>query len=301
MMKEDMKSLVKSEKGNITILFAVSMIFMLGILGLVFDLGLVYKEKSDLKKMATTAALSGAQELPNKDPLHVQNVVNHILASYQAEGTLETLDIELEKNVRVALQKEVPFAFARIFGLNSLTIKENAAASLFPIGQMKGVVPLGIKETSTINYGDKVTLKVGPGDSESGNFGILALEGKGAKSYGETLKFGSELPISIGDSLLVQTGNIEGATRDGVNYRMAQCPNPNGDTSVRECARILPVVVYKPIDSKTVKVTGFAFFYLEPPGSDPSIISGKFIKRVDLGTYLAGSLNRGAYMSRLIE
>jgi len=305
-MKKRGCSFLGNEQGSIIVLFACSMVLILGMLGLVIDMGFVYKEKSDLKKAATTAALSGAQELTNGDAVRVENVVNTILASYQEETSLHEngLKIELDQEVRVTLIKEVPFVFAKIFGFDSITVEESAAARLFPIGGMRGVAPLGIDESVLINYGDIVPLKVGPGDSEEGNFGILALEGPGAKTYEETLKYGFDHLLSVGDSVSVQTGNIADKTSEGVNYRLSQCPNPDGNTNIRECARIVPVAVYRfdETDNKKVVVTGFAFFYIEPPDpNDTSVIRGKFIKRVDTGTYTDDSQNRGAYMSRLVE
>lgn len=299
--------LFKSEQGNIMVLFAFSMVFLLGMIGLVVDIGFVYKEKSDLKKIATTAALSGAQELTYEDTARVQDVVNTILSSYQEQSSLQNTQIDLNQQVQVTLKKDVPLAFAKIFGLKSITVQERATAKIFPIGALYGAVPLGVDEDTPLTYGQSISLKVGAGDSTTGNFGILALAGKGARTYEETLKYGFDQSLSIGDIVPTQTGNIAGSTQDGINYRIDQCPNTSGDTTVRDCARILRVVVYKPYSSSTqqltsIIVTGFAFFYLqEPMSSNDTAIIGTFIKRVDTGTYESGSSDKGAYMARLIE
>lgn len=298
--------LLKSEQGNIMVLFAFSMVLIIGMVGLVVDMGMVFKEKSDLKKVATTAALSGAQELSNGDSARVQNVVNTVISSYQEQTSLQNVQIDLGDKVKVSLRKPVPLAFAKIFGLKSITVQESAASKLFPIGTLYGAIPLGVDESTQITYGQTVSLKVGAGDSTTGNFGILALAGNGARTYEETLKYGFNENLSVGDIVPTQTGNIAGSTQDGVNYRLNQCPNPGGDTTVRECARILPIVVYKPYGTGTkldkIIVTGFAFFYLqEPMSSNDTAILGTFIKRVDTGTYKGGSVDRGAYMSRLVE
>jgi hypothetical protein len=301
-----LKRLYKSEEGNVMVLFALSLVLIIGMIGLVVDIGFIFKGKSDLKKIATTAALSGAQELPNTDPTRVQNVVNTILASNNETSSLENLQTTMDQSVRVTLRKQVPLGFAKIFGFKSVTVQQSATAELDPIGALFGATPLGIDESIPITYGQQVSLKVAAGDSTTGNFGILALAGPGAKTYGETLKYGYDQNLSVGDIVPTQTGNIAGATQEGVNYRINQCPNPSGDTTVRECARILPVVVYKPYGDTTkltqIMVTGFAYFYLQQPmSSNDTAIIGTFIKRVDVGTYKGGSVTRGAYMSRLIE
>jgi hypothetical protein len=298
--------LIISEQGNIMVLFAVSIMLIFGMIGFVVDIGMVYKEKSDLKKVATTSVLSGAQELTNGDPARVQNVVNTVLSSYQEQSSLQNVQIDINQQVQVSLKKAVPLPFAKVIGFNSMTVQERATAKIFPIGGLLGATPLGVDESIPLTYGQQVSLKVAAGDSSTGVFGILALAGPGARTYGDTLKYGFDQPLSVGDIVPTQTGNIAGATQEGVNYRINQCPNPSGDTTVRECARILPVVVYKPYGTSTkldqIIVTGFAFFYLQQPmsSSDTAII-GTFIKRVDIGTYGAGSVDRGAYMSRLVE
>jgi Flp pilus assembly protein TadG len=301
-----LKRLYRSEEGNVMILFALSMVLLLGMVGAVVDIGFVFKGKSDLKKAATTAALSGAQELTNGDPVRVQNVVDTVLASYNETSSLQSLQTTMDQSVRVTLKKQIPLGFAKIFGFKSMTIQQSATAKLDPIGALFGATPLGIDESIPITYGQQVSLKVAAGDSSTGNFGILALAGPGAKTYGETLKYGYDQNLTVGDIVPTQTGNIAGATQDGVNYRISQCPNPSGDTTIRECSRILPVVVYKPYGSTTkltqIIVTGFAYFYLQQPmSSNDTAIIGTFIKRVDVGTYKGGSVNKGAYMSRLVE
>ncbi|GHH96692.1 Tad domain-containing protein [Neobacillus kokaensis] len=299
--------LIRNEQGQIVALAAFSMVFLIGMIGLVVDIGFVYKAKSDLKKSATTAALSASQELTNGEPARVQSVVNTVLASYNEQSSMENTEIELNQQVRVSLTKEVPFAFAKIFGMEGTTIRETAAAKIFPIGSLYGAIPLGVDESTPITYGQTISLKVGAGDSGSGNFGVLALAGTGAKTYLETLKYGFDQALSVGDIVPTQTGNIAGSTKEGINYRINHCPNPGGDPTVRECARILPIIVYKPYQSssnqlQSIKVTGFAFFYLQQPmNTNDTAVIGTFIKRVDTGTFKTGSVDRGAYMSRLVE
>lgn len=306
-MREKVHRLMRGEQGNVMVLFAVSLVFLIGMIGLVVDIGFVYKAKSDLKKVATTAALSGAQELTNGDPSRVQSVVNTVVASNQEQGSLENTQINLNQQVRVTLKKQVPLAFAKIFGYQSMTVEQSATARIDPIGALNGAIPLGIDESTPVVYGQTVSLKVGAGDSVSGNFGVLALAGLGARTYEETLKYGFNQTLSVGDVVPTQTGNIAGSTQDGVNFRIDQCPNTSGDTTVRDCARILPIVVYEPYQSSTnqlqsIKVTGFAFFYLQQPMSqNDTAIVGTFIKRVDTGTYSGGSVNKGAFMARLTE
>lgn len=299
------RSFLKDEQGNVMVIVAAAMAALIGMLGLVIDLGRVYVEKSDLKKEATTAVLSASQELTNSED-RVNDVISKILDSYSASDELEGKQIDMDKKVTVQLKRYVPYSFMSIFGMDGITVHAEASAVIQPIGTESGVVPLGVDQSVNLIYGQTYTLKVGAGDETIGNFGILALDGPGAKTYGETLKYGFDQPLSVGDVVNTQTGDMSGPTSDGVSYRMANCPYPDGETYHRDCDRIMPIVVYTPNSYSnnkltSVKITGFAFFYLMQPGSDPDVVNGMFIKRVGVGTYGSESLDRGAYTVRLVE
>jgi hypothetical protein len=299
------RSFLKDEQGNVMVIVAVGMVALIGMVGLVIDLGRVYVEKSDLKKEATTAVLSASQELTNTET-RVNDVLGKIISSYDDPGEIESTQIEMNKQVSVTLKKYVPYTFMSIFGLDGTTLHVDASAKIAPVGTQTGAVPLGIDDSINLVFGQTYTLKVGPGDSTYGNFGILALDGPGAKSYYETLKSGYDEPLTVGDVIDTQTGDISGYTREGVNYRIANCPYPEGDTFERNCSRIMPIIVYTPNtynnnQMTSIKITGFAYFYLLAPGDDSDVIKGMFIKRVGNGTYGSEGLDKGAYTARLVE
>ena len=155
-------------------------------------------------------------------------------------------------------------------------------------------------------YGENYQLKVGAGDSIQGNFGILALEGKGASSYERTFREGYNEELEIGDTVLVQTGNIAGPTRQVVGEKVQSSCGEND----RDCSRVILILIYQPVcadpnsctNYKEVKITGFAYFYITDPMSDKdTAITGKFIKRVGTGFEGQSALEKGAYTIKLIE
>jgi hypothetical protein len=303
-----LRSLIKEEQGTVMVMVAASMVALIGLSGIVTDMGMIYFEKSNLKKEATTAVLSAAQELANYNPStlaqdeqRVKDVVATTLSSYNDGSQLEDLQIEMNNKVTVRLGKNVPYSFSRLFGLTGKLVEEEATATIEPVGKVGGVVPLGIDESTPISYGQVTTLKVGAGDSTTGNFGIFALEGNGASVYLTTLENGTVSPISVGDTFNIKSGNVSGDTSKGVQYRINESPYPEGETFHRDDPRILPVIVYKPLPSKQIEVEGFAYFYLMTPGTDTSVINGMFIKRVASGSYGPGSVDRGAYIAKLVE
>jgi Flp pilus assembly protein TadG len=295
------------EDGSILVLFAVGLAALIAMTGLVIDGGHLYMQKSRLQKTANASALSGAQEIPNSK-IAVHEVVSHILASHGEENSLQQSSIENNSKLYVALEKNVPLFFATLFGVDSLPVKADAKAALAPMGAAKGAVPLGIDESVALQYGQAYQLKVDSGDSASGNFGVLALQGPGAKLYGESLTYGFDQPLKVGDIIPTQTGNIAGETRSAINYRIDSCPYPSGEYQNRDCPRVMLVIVYKPYEKtttqlKSIKITGFAYFYVtDRMGSSDDSIKGIFIKRTGAGTAeTAMPLDRGAYAVRLTE
>ncbi|WP_342387824.1 Tad domain-containing protein [Salinicoccus bachuensis] len=302
-----MRQLLKKEEGNSFLLMALGLMLALGMLGLVVDGGYLYMTKSHMQKTANAAALSGAQELPNSSE-KVNQVVGEILNHHGESDSLLFSNIEGENQLHVGVGREVPLFFSSLFGIDSVMIGADAKAGLHAMTAGVGVVPLGLDESVEINYEDPEPhkLKVGAGDSETGNFGILALEGPGGKLYSEALMHGFDGELKVGEIIKTQTGNIAGKTEAGVTHRMDNCPYPDGDYQQRDCARIMLIPVYKALDDggnqvKRVEITGFAYFYLtEQTDGDADSIEGIFIRRAGPGESDAEApLDRGAYTIKL--
>ena len=297
---------LKEEQGNTLILGALSLMVILGMAGLAIDGSLLYMTKSKLQKEANASVLSGAMELPNTEQ-KVTDTVQYILNAHKYSSSLEKIDIEMGKKVAVTLKRSVKLSFSSLFGLDKIDVKAHSAAGLAAIGSAVGAAPLGIDESIPLEYLKTYQLKVDSSDSLNGNFGILALGGPGAKTYEENLRHGYQSEITVGDIIDTQTGNIAGSTRSAIQERVNGCSQPPGEYTMRECSRIILVLVYTPYNygggqMKQVKVTGFAYFYItDPMSSKDTSISGVFIKRTGSGSYVEGSRDRGAYSIRLTE
>ncbi|MFD1707622.1 pilus assembly protein TadG-related protein [Siminovitchia sediminis] len=301
------RSLIKKETGNAAVLMTAAMAGLLLMTGLVIDGGNLYRIKSHLQKTANAAALSGAQEIP-ADAAVVQSIVQEVLEAHQETESLQQSIVENGKTLSVQLEKEVPLFFASLFGVKSIPVAASAKAGIAPIASAEGAVPLGIDDRVPLVYGEKYQLKVDAGDSVSGNFGVLALAGPGAKSYSETLKYGFDEELAVGDIVKTETGNIAGPTSEGVNLRIRQCPAVDIENIDRDCSRVMLVLVYQPYEKstnqlKSVKITGFAYFYItDPMGKNDSSIQGIFIKKTGRGTAdPENTLDRGAFAVRLMK
>lgn len=305
-MKSFIKRFRAEERGDALILTALALICLLGMAGVALDGGLVYMTKSELQKVANAAVLSGAQELTNNQE-KVDQVVQDILTAHHESASLSDLQITMEKQVGVELTKPVKLTFLPLFGFNKVDVKAHAVAGLSTMGRATGAAPLGIDQNISLVYNQKYQLKVDSSGVQSGNFGILALGGPGARTYEDNLRYGYQDEIKLGDIIDTQTGNIAGKTRDVIQERVNGCSELPGDYTLRACSRILLVPVYAPYQNdqnqlKSVKVTGFAYFYItDPMNSNDTSITGIFIKRAGTGFYEDGSVDRGAYSIRLTE
>lgn len=298
----------KEENGNGLLLFFLFIFVFIGVTGVVVDMGIVYKTKSELRKTANAAVLSGAQEL-TRGEVYVREVVDNILSANGEKESLKECQVKPnnENKVRVTLEKDVPLTFMKLFNIKSVPVKVSSTAGIAPLSRAVGAVPLGIDKNVPLEYMKEYKLKVDAGSSSTGYFGILALSGVGANLYEEDLMYGYENDLKIGDVIGTQTGNVEGKTRNGVNFRINSSPYLTNDISHRDDPRVILVLVYEPYEIstnqlKSVKICGFAYFYLEEPmGRNDSSVTGYFIQRVGTGTGSMNTKDNGAYAIKLVE
>jgi hypothetical protein len=300
---EFLRRFYKDEDGNVILISAFLFLVLTAFAGLVIDGGHLYLTKTHLQKTANAAVLSGAQQLTASEESAVTTIVDSIVKDHGELSSVQDVSVEMEDKVTVHLNKPVDLFFASILGFDSVDVSVKATAQIGFMGRAHGAAPIGIPESMQLNYGQSYRLKVDEENVDTGFFGILALEGPGAKLYEENLMHGFDGELKIGDIVDTQSGNIAGKTRTAVNYLVNQCSDMND----RNCPRILLVPVYKPYNPgngnlKQVEITGFAYFYISAPMNDnDKEINGIFLKRVGAGFESEGASNRGAYTVKLAE
>ncbi|WP_025027360.1 pilus assembly protein TadG-related protein [Caldalkalibacillus mannanilyticus] len=300
------KHLVYEQRGSATLLTILSMLGLLAIAGLAIDGGSLYMMKSHLQKTANAAALSGAQELTNSETA-VRNVVQRIVNDHREQESLREVNITMRNRVNVRLEKEIPLTFMSIFGWSSTPVRVSATAEIGTMGRAHGAAPLGIDESIQLEFYKNYELKVDETGVDTGNFGVLALGGGGAKTYEDNLIHGYQNEVKVNDIIPTQTGNIAGKTRVGVNARITACPYLKGETHYRDCPRVILIPVYQPHNHnqnqmKEIKVKGFAYFYiLDPMNGNDKTIKGMFIQRAGVGFVDPSLVDKGAYSIRLTE
>ena len=281
------RQIIKDEQGFVLVLISLAMSVILGFTALITDFGLLSLNKNRLVNACDAAALAGASQLPDT------NAATTMAQSYaNSNAVTSNLNITVTDNnkIEVSAAKEVPFVFARILGLTSGTVQAKSAAKYGGIRGMNGVAPLAIPD-QPYQFAVEYTLKISPDDPNilgPGNFGALSLGGSGADMYRESLKYGYQGLLEVGDMVNTETGNVSGPTKDGVQYRLNQCQDNCTPTNYRaNCPKILYIPIYQPPTDtsdqvKQVKIVGFAAFMLSdvPGNGNNSQVSGYFLRTI---------------------
>lgn len=315
-----LRRLIDQEQGDALIIVAVSMVFIMGILALVIDLGLAFLSTGEQQKAADAAVYSAGRLLP----IETGNLTNVDLikdsaisyASLNGFSDLTPEDVILGKisngqytEIRVNVDKSVPMNFAKIFGIDYLDLSRSAVAKLSPVIRTTGVAPIGLTKEEmdariASNNLTHVTLKYGVQSDSTSFFGALDLDGQGggASDYRIWITQGYAGEISIGDVLLEEDGNMVGPTYQGFEERYAACTHfgalTGGDGCTTEhfepsCPRIVKVPIYSfGADKKTVVVEGFAAFLLENQTND-GYITGSFLNMVTNGASSGSNVGEG--------
>lgn len=280
--------IARDERGAVVVMTALFMTVLLAFAALVVDVGYLYLEKSKLRAAVDAAALAGVQELPGS-PTAAQTTAKAYAAMNGAAQDGVTVEIlNGSRGLRVSAAKDVNLFFARIFGADHIRVSASAAAEIGTVSGMRGLAPFGVVKQDFV-YGGQYYLKYGPGQgvgSHHGNFGALALGGRGAANYRKNIMEGYEGKLTVGQWVDTEPGNMSGPTVDGVDYRISSCthvPECTFDNFVPGCTKVVYAPVIDSLDVHgrgKVQVVGFAAFFLEgniKSGADNYVV-GRFIK-----------------------
>jgi hypothetical protein len=132
---------------------------------------------------------------------------------------------------------------------------------------------------------------------ESGHFFALALDGSGGSVYRDTIANGSQTPVTVGDAISLEPGNMVGPTRQGTSdlinadsnsqwNEAAGLPESSmfhaGDGSWMNSPRVIRIPVYDPEIALTngrteMVVAGFAGFWIESIDNHQATVIGRYI------------------------
>lgn len=140
-------------------LVAVMLLGILGVLSFAIDLGMAYTARAEAQRVADAAALAGASAyLDYVDPYMAQAEVEVRAKEYaainsvrnQPVDTVNDLTVEIlpaESKVRVGVwRRGLPTWFARLLGIDDITVSAMAAAAAVNAGSAKCVRPWAIMD-----------------------------------------------------------------------------------------------------------------------------------------------------------
>ncbi len=237
------------QQGQVLVLVAGLLSVFGGMTAVAVDLGSYMAHRADQQNSADAIALAASQELPD------EGAVLSVASQWAVKNDIDPSDInveiipqsdsELNPKVRVEVQGEHGFTFARLIGINSATVSTTAAAIKSSPSGGDNVVPLAVTEAALVGVtvNDQVVLRYDSNDITNGNTGPIVIDNTGtgncqdSASYCDGLKEGSESVVcAVGEDptycdgpSTVNTfpGNVVGGTREAITYRLdntsAQC------------------------------------------------------------------------------
>jgi hypothetical protein len=136
----------RNQKGQATVLTLVFLTVLLGMAALVLDVGSWYRADRSTQSTADSAALAGAQALPDS------TASASTLASDYANkngGGLDSVNFSSsygpDDTISVTVKRPASGVFTRLFGVNSINVGSKAAARTALVSQAKYVAPIVVK------------------------------------------------------------------------------------------------------------------------------------------------------------
>lgn len=277
----------QQDRGSILIVTVLTLTVLLGIGALSTDMAVLYAEKAKLQNAVDASALAGAQELPARPQTAYSKAAEYASSNSTAPYTIDIYN--QNKEIKVSAQKEVPLYLARILGIHSKSVSAQARAAVLSAHSLIGVAPLSITMRDFV-YGQEYTLKHAPPEGESGWYGPVRLDSQGASTYEAALTHGNTVPLSVGQILEIESGNMSGPTKRGLANRLASDTRVPGNTFEDHDSNA-PQIVYIPIvevisrdnsSIQTVKILGFAAFFIEnlTQNGNDCFITGRFLQTI---------------------
>jgi hypothetical protein len=135
----------REQRGQAFVITLLAMTVILGMAALVLDVGDWYRSKRDLQAVADSAALAGAQALPD-DPAQATALATQYSQSNGGPAPQITFSSKYLPNdtIKVSLSRPEPGFFAKVFSIDSVTVATHAAARTGIVSQAQYAAPFGI-------------------------------------------------------------------------------------------------------------------------------------------------------------
>jgi hypothetical protein len=140
---------IKSEAGQAVALTVVFMTVLLAACAAVLDVGAWFREDRDTQRIVDAAVLAGAQELPDS-PSRAHALALSYSKKNGEELPAANVDISTtvtpNDTIRADLDRQPPGFFAKMFGIDSVTVGSTATARVGVPAAAKWVAPVVVNE-----------------------------------------------------------------------------------------------------------------------------------------------------------
>lgn len=321
------RRLVRTEDGQSLALFGAAGIAVVASVGLAVDVGQVVGTRTQMQKAADAAVFAAAQELPSRDAaVDSAHSFVHKNSDYGTDHEFTVSSTRATNDtITVTAKKRVNYTFMRVVGLSGTTVSAKATARRGWYSGGFGIVPWGFIQSNDPNSAllqnkcyigsdaqglpifqtqTSCTMKFGTGYKGSGDFGALRIDPgtSGSTDYLERVKTGSKLAHRIGEVVDSETGNMQGPTSSGVQYRLDQpaptgCPgtgrddvlisNRDGTVTIRPGCESSPRIIVLPVvnqinNGEGSTLLGFVTMFLtgQTGNGGNTTVQGEFIRIV---------------------
>jgi Flp pilus assembly protein TadG len=210
------KAAGRNESGQAVVLSVVWMVVLLGMAGLVIDVGSWYRSQRNLQSQADAAALAGAQELPDSTSQAGGLATTYALKNgftLPASGITISGTVVPDDSITVKVDKNAPTFFSKVFGVTTVPVRAEATAKSSVMGSAKYVAPIAVNiqhpMLSGLNAGvncpcfnTQTTLPLGK-TGAPGAFALIDLDGNkggtGASDLGAWIQDGYQDYLDLGD------------------------------------------------------------------------------------------------------
>jgi Putative Flp pilus-assembly TadE/G-like len=186
---------LRQDRGAITAFVALFMVGFMGLMAIAIDAGSWYRSQRRVQASADAAALAGAQDLPNTGAA-AASATNY--ADLNAPGLdpwsptfPSTSPCAPDSCIDVKLSRSAPGFFAKVLGINSVTVHGHALAGVGSPSQIRHALPVAVSQSvvcltgsvgcfdtpKTLTFDETSTVSFG-----SSTWGLLDLSGSATTS-----------------------------------------------------------------------------------------------------------------------
>ncbi len=283
------------------------MVSLLGVSGLVLDVGNGYVQRRAVQNEADAAAIAGADAIPSGSP---SSAAQQMAAKNGNPGDQVTVTMSGNDTVTVTVSRTAPTYFLKVFGKSSIPVSATAVARIEALGAVKGhVSPYAVTVDAYANGTGTTLFK----ESQPGAYGTIDLPTtdnttggscSGNVNKGTPSNIGPELSdnlpagtLVVGGCLSVKSGasqpsgNIVNTIAPGNNQMNQDLQNlGNGQYQVIPQAwddsnglpprlMYIPIVQTLPSGNGSTTIVSFAWFYMTSAtgGGSGLTINGRWV------------------------